>query len=109
MTATLKSSTGPAYARIMSVAGYRPERIVTNDEICERIDSSDEWIRERSGIVERRWAAPDESVADMTTIAATGAIERAGISPDQVGMVLIATVTHPYQTPSAAAERSAIR
>ena len=107
MTATLKSSTGPAYARIMSVAGYRPERVVTNDEICERIDSSDEWIRERSGIVERRWAAPDESVADMATIAATGAVERAGISPEQVGMVLIATVTHPYQTPSAAAEVSA--
>jgi 3-oxoacyl-[acyl-carrier-protein] synthase-3 len=107
MSATLKTSTGATYARIMSVAGYRPDRVVTNEEICERIDSSDEWIRERSGIIERRWAAPEESVADMATIAAAGAVERAGIAPDQIGMVLLATVTHPLQTPSAAAEVSA--
>ena len=54
------SSPRPAatYARILGVGGYRPERVVTNDEIIERIDSSDEWIRERSGIISRRWAAP---------------------------------------------------
>ncbi len=104
MTATITPSIGAPHARILSVAAYRPERVVTNDEICERIDSTDEWIRERSGIIERHFAAPDESVVDMATAAAAQALERSGISPDQVGMVMLATVTHPYQTPSAAAE-----
>lgn len=107
MTATITPSVGAPHGRILSVAGYRPERIVTNDEICERIDSSDEWIRERSGIIERRWAAEDESVVDMAAIAAADALAKAGIAADQVGMVMLATVTHPYQTPSAAAEVTA--
>jgi len=104
MTVTLRPSTGAPHGRILSVAGYRPARIVTNEEMCERIDSSDEWIRERSGIIERRYAAPDESVADMAVRAAGEALERAGVDPTRVGMVLMATVTHPYQTPSAAAD-----
>jgi len=103
MTHALATTTGAQFARIMSVASYRPERIVTNAEICQRIDSSDEWIRERSGIIERRWAHPDESVVDMGRAAATIALERAGIDPAQIDMVVMATVTHPYQTPSAAA------
>lgn len=103
MSHPLASTTGAAFARIMSVASYRPERVVTNAEICERIDSSDEWIRERSGIIERRWARPDESVVDMGRAAATTAMQRAGIDPARIDMVLMATVTHPYQTPSAAA------
>lgn len=90
----------------MSVGSYRPSRVVTNEEICQRIDSSDEWIRERSGIIERRWAE-HESVADMGTSAALTALERSGISPDLIDMVITATVTHPLQTPSAAAEISA--
>lgn len=104
MSAPITPSMGAPYARIMSVGAYRPARIVTNDEICEYIDSSDEWIRERSGIIERRYAAKDESVIDMASAAATTALENAGVTPDQVGMVLVATVTHPYQTPSAAVE-----
>jgi 3-oxoacyl-[acyl-carrier-protein] synthase III len=99
----IKPSVGAAHARILGVGGYRPARVVTNAEICERIDSSDEWIRERSGIVSRRWAAPDESVVDMALAAAGKAIAQAGIAPEQVGCVLLATVTHPLQTPSAAA------
>lgn len=104
MSATITPSIGAAHGRILAVAGYRPERIVTNAEMCERIDSTDEWIRERSGIVERRWAAADESVADMATAAATEALSKAGISATDVGMVILGTVTHPFQTPSAAAE-----
>lgn len=104
MSAPIKPSIGAPNARILSVGAYRPERIVPNAEIVERIDSSDEWIRERSGIIERRWAAKDESVVDLAVNAATIALERSGISPDQVGMVMVGTVTHPYQTPSAAAE-----
>ena len=60
---------GPDFARFLGVGHYRPERVVTNDEICTMMDSSDQWIRERSGIIERRWAAPDESVVDMAAIA----------------------------------------
>ena len=104
MTATITPSTGAVYARIMSVGGYRPSRIVTNDEVCKNIDSSDEWIRERSGIIERRYAADDESVVDMATAAATKAIEKSGINASEIGLVLVASVTHPYPTPSAAAE-----
>jgi 3-oxoacyl-[acyl-carrier-protein] synthase-3 len=94
---------GSAHARILGVGGYRPSRVVTNDEICERIDSTDQWIRERTGIESRRWAAPDESVTDMCLAAAGKAVAQAGITPAQVGAVIVATVTHPLQTPSAAA------
>ncbi len=88
----------------MGVGGYRPARVVTNAEICERIDSSDEWIRERSGIESRRWAAPDESVVDMCLAAAGKAVAQAGLRPEQISTVIVATVTHPLQTPSAAAD-----
>jgi 3-oxoacyl-[acyl-carrier-protein] synthase III len=106
VSAAINQSTGAAHTRLLSVGSYRPSRVVTNAEIVERIDSSDEWIRERSGIIERRWAAQDESVVDMATAAARVALDRAGIGADDVSAVLVATVTHPYQTPSAAAEVS---
>jgi 3-oxoacyl-[acyl-carrier-protein] synthase-3 len=106
-----ETSTGPAlisprgaeHARILGVGGYRPERVVTNEEICRYIDSSDQWIRERSGIVSRRWASPEETVTDMAEAASRRALEHAGITPAQVDAVIVATVTHPYQTPAAAA------
>jgi len=108
MTATVRigQRLGAPASRMMSVGSYRPARVVTNAEICTRIDSSDEWIRERSGIVERRYAAPEESVADMGVTAGRIALERSGIDPTQISMVLVATVTHPMQTPSASAEIS---
>ncbi|HEX6934959.1 MAG TPA: beta-ketoacyl-ACP synthase III [Actinomycetes bacterium] len=101
---TIQPPQGAQHARILGVGGYRPARVVTNAEICERIDSSDEWIRERSGIESRRWAAPDESVVDMCLASAGKAIAHAGIRPEQVSVVIVATVTHPLQTPSAAAD-----
>ena len=99
---TLNTRTGAAHARIWGIGAYRPERVVTNEEICEHIDSSDQWIRERSGIITRRFAAPDETVVDMSAAAAEDAIKAAGITASQIGAVLVATVTHPYQTPAAA-------
>ena len=104
MTAALRLPATRPGSRIMSVGTFRPARVVTNDELAPRIDSSDEWIRERTGIIERRFAAPDESVADMALAAAGKALAGAGVAPEAVGMVLLASVTHPYQTPSAAAE-----
>ncbi|MGB4324147.1 MAG: beta-ketoacyl-ACP synthase III [Candidatus Nanopelagicales bacterium] len=101
---TLASPTGAQYSRILSVGSYRPSNIVTNAEICTRIDSSDEWIRERSGITERRHASDDDTVVTMATAAANMAIARAGIDPSDVDMVILATISHPYPTPSAAVE-----
>ncbi len=101
-TGTLAGGDGSRHARIWGVGGYRPERVVMNSELVERIDSSDEWIRERSGIISRRIAAPDESVVDMSEHAARDALRAAGITASQLGAILVATVTHPYQTPAAA-------
>ncbi len=93
---------GSAHARITGVGSYRPERVVTNDEICQYIDSSDEWIRERSGIVSRRFARADQSVVDMAELAGRDAIEAAGLTGADIDVVLVATVTHLLQTPAAA-------
>lgn len=89
---------------MVSVGAYRPAREVTNAEICERIDSSDDWIRRRSGISTRRWARADQTVADMGVEAATRAVSAAGLEADCIDMLIVSTVTHMYQTPAAAPE-----
>jgi 3-oxoacyl-[acyl-carrier-protein] synthase-3 len=101
-TGTLLEPSGARHARILGVGGYRPERVVPNSEIVDLIDSSDEWIRERSGIISRRFAAQDESVVDMAEHATRQALESSGLEAAQVDAVVLATVTHPYQTPAAA-------
>ncbi|MHB9864604.1 beta-ketoacyl-ACP synthase III [Streptomyces sp. YIM S03343] len=100
----LRPSSGPAYARIAGVGGYRPSRVVRNEEIAPRIDSSDTWIRERSGIAERRRAGEQESVAVMGAAAAGKALAHAGVTPDRIGCVLAATSTHFRQLPALAAD-----
>lgn len=102
MTQTLHTSTGAQYARIMSVGGARGSRVVTNEEMCTMIDSSDEWIRQRTGIQERRWVAEGETPLTLAVDAAHKALDRAGITPDQVGAVICSTVSHFKQTPSLA-------
>jgi 3-oxoacyl-[acyl-carrier-protein] synthase-3 len=102
MTATLKTSRGAPYARIMGVGGYRPHRVVGNDEILKHIDSSDEWIRSRSGIVTRHWAGEDETVEEMALAAAGKAVADAGLDPDRIDAVVVSTVSHFVQTPSVA-------
>ncbi|MBH1933351.1 ketoacyl-ACP synthase III [Streptomyces sp. AV19] len=104
MTSKIKPAKGAPYARIMGVGGYRPTRVVPNDEILKRIDSSDEWIRSRSGIATRHWAGPEETVATMSVEAAGKAIADAGITPEQIGAVLVSTVSHFKQTPAIATE-----
>jgi 3-oxoacyl-[acyl-carrier-protein] synthase-3 len=103
MTATITQVTGASHTRILGVGAMRPERVVTNEEVCTWIDSSDQWIRERSGIVTRRFARPEETVVDMALPACRDALEMAGITAADVDAVIVSTVTWYLQTPSAAA------
>ncbi len=98
----LKVTPGAKYSAILGVGGYRPRRVVDNAEICTMIDSTDEWIRTRSGIVERRWASDDETIQMMSVAAAHKALDRAGIEAGQIDTVIVSTVTHLYQTPAVA-------
>ena len=91
-----------AGAKLMGIGVHRASRVVPNSEIVDRINSTDEWIRTRSGIVERRWANDEETVEFMATNAAREAIAKAGIDGSQIDLVIIATVTHFLQTPSLA-------
>ena len=100
---TLQIASGAKCSAILGVGGYRPRRVVDNAEIITMIDSSDEWIQTRSGIRERRWAGEDETIEMMSLAAARKAVERAGIDVGQIDTVIVSTVTHLYQTPSAAA------
>ncbi|MEU4032802.1 ketoacyl-ACP synthase III [Streptomyces collinus] len=102
--AKIKPSKGAPYARILGVGGYRPTRVVPNEVILEKIDSSDEWIRSRSGIETRHWAGPEETVAAMSVEAAGKAIADAGIAAEQIGAVVVSTVSHFAQTPAVATE-----
>ena len=89
-------------SQILSVGGYQPSRIVPNSEIIDRIDSTDEWIQQRTGIESRRFAAPDESVIDMATKACQQALDRAHLTMADIDTVIVATITYPFQAPSAA-------
>jgi 3-oxoacyl-[acyl-carrier-protein] synthase-3 len=104
MTAKISPSKGSPYARILGVGGYRPTRVVPNEVILEHIDSSDEWIRSRSGIASRHWAGPEETVAEMSIAAGGKAIADAGLDPSQIDAVVVATVSHFKQTPAVATE-----
>ena len=96
-----------AGTRILGVGGFRGERVVTNDEIVGPIDSSDEWIQQRTGIRTRRRANPETSILDMAVAAANDSLEAAGITADQIDVVLLGTVTYFEQTPALAARVAA--
>jgi 3-oxoacyl-[acyl-carrier-protein] synthase-3 len=93
---------GARYAAILGIGAYRPSRLIPNAELVEAIDSSDEWIQQRSGIKTRRWATPEETVTLMSVESARIAMERAGVDPAQVDGVVVATVSHMLQTPAVA-------
>lgn len=78
-------------ASVVGVGAYRPRRAVSNQEVCQLIDSSEEWIRSRSGIVNRGWAGDDETLEVMATSAASEALATAGVEATSLGMVLVAT------------------
>jgi 3-oxoacyl-[acyl-carrier-protein] synthase-3 len=101
--AKLIQSTPVAFSRIYSLGAARGDLTVTNDEIAGPINSSDEWITQRTGIVTRMRASKDRSLMDMAVEASNEAIKKAGIAPSEIEAVIFSTITHPYQTPSAAA------
>ncbi|GAA0986514.1 3-oxoacyl-[acyl-carrier-protein] synthase 3 [Nocardioides aquaticus] len=98
----LRSSQGAPHAAILGLGAYRPSRVVPNSEIVGRIDSTDEWVQQRSGIRERRWATDDETVQSMSVAASRVALERAGIDATQIDCVVVATISHMMQTPAVA-------
>ncbi|GAA0034756.1 MULTISPECIES: beta-ketoacyl-ACP synthase III [Brevibacterium] len=100
---TLKTAELGRFSKIAGIGAYRAENLVTNDDIAGPINSSDEWIRQRTGIVTRRRASKDVGVLEMCEEAALEAIASAGLKPEDIGGVIISTVTFPYFTPSAAA------
>ena len=99
---SIQDATGAAHARIYGIGAYRPSRVIPNSEVIEAIDSSDEWIQQRSGIKQRRWATPEETVQVMSVAAAREALERAGVDARQIDCVIVATVSHMFQTPAIA-------
>ena len=103
-TPTLKQSPVHEFSRIHGIGAFRPDVIVSNDDVCQWIDSSDEWIRQRTGIVTRHRADKGTSVVDMAEFAGREALEKAGIDGSALGAVIVSTVTHPFATPSAAAQ-----
>jgi len=102
-TPTLKQSTGPAYTRILGIGAARGDLSVPNEDLVGPINSSDEWIRQRTGIVTRTRASAGILAIDLATDAAQEAIERSGVSADQIDLVLIATISNVLQTPSMSA------
>lgn len=90
------------HSAVLGLGSYRPSRVVPNSELVDAIDSSDEWIQQRSGIVERRWSTPEETVEMMSVESAREAIEAAGIQPGQIDVVIVATVSHMMQLPALA-------
>lgn len=91
------------FSRILGIGGVRGERVVTNDDVAGPINSSDEWIRQRTGIVTRRRAAEDVSLVDLSEGAARAALEAAGLEGKDIDTVILSTVTYFEQTPAAAA------
>ena len=99
----LHQPTGPAHTRIYAYGAARGEKIVPNDDLVGPIDSSDEWIRQRTGIVTRTRANAETTAIELSTDAAAEAIARSGVDPADIDAVIVATISNPKQTPSVSA------
>lgn len=89
-------------AGIIGIGKYVPEKVVTNFDLEKIMDTSDEWIRTRTGIEERHFAADNQETSDLAVAAAKEAIAKAGITPEEIGLILVATVTQDQTFPSVA-------
>ena len=99
---TLKASVGSPFARILSVGAATPSRVIDNEYLLQYIDSSDEWITQRTGIRERRWIGEDEDIKTLSLTAGRQAIERAGVDVAEIDAVILSTISHYHQTPALA-------
>ncbi|AVG23872.1 3-oxoacyl-[acyl-carrier-protein] synthase-III [Pontimonas salivibrio] len=101
--ASLNQTTGAPHSRIYSLGAARGDLVVPNDDLIGPIDSSDEWIRQRTGIIERRRASEKVQAIDLAEQASLEAIAKAGIKASEIGAVIVATISNTVQTPSLAA------
>lgn len=92
------------YTKISGTGSYLPEQVRTNADLEKMVDTSDEWIVTRTGIRERRIAAPDETVATMGFEAAKRALEMAGVDKNEIGLIIVATTSATHAFPSAACQ-----
>ncbi|WP_020671384.1 beta-ketoacyl-ACP synthase III [Amycolatopsis nigrescens] len=101
---TLRLKQGPTATRVLGVGSTQPDRVVTNDDLSEIMDTSDQWIRDRVGIIERRFAEKDELLVDMAVTAGSRALADAGVDPSEVDTVILPNCTMPSPIPNAAAQ-----
>jgi len=90
-------------SRVLAFGGYQPDKVVTNDDLANIVETNDEWIRSRVGIASRRVAAADETVADMAEAAGAKALAASGLEPSAVDLVIVATCSPRVPLPNAAA------
>lgn len=106
MIARLTQDTSPKAAgrgvAIIGTGSYVPEKIVTNDELAQLVDTSDEWITTRTGIRERRMAAAGQATSDLALKAAQRALQKAGVAADEIDLIIVATITPDMPFPSTA-------
>lgn len=89
--------------RIAGTGSYVPDRVMTNADLEKMVETSDEWIRTRTGIQERRIAAPEQATSDLAYEAGKRALEMAGITGDQLSVIIVATITPDHVFPSTGA------
>ncbi len=90
------------FSKIIGTGSYLPEKIVTNADLEKILDTSDQWIQERTGIRERRFSHEDESSTDMAEAAAQMAMDAAGVNPEEIGLLVVGTTTPDLVFPSTA-------
>ncbi|GGF33234.1 beta-ketoacyl-ACP synthase 3 [Williamsia phyllosphaerae] len=98
----IKVNEGNPNVAMLGIGAYRPTRVVSNAEVCETLDSSDEWIYERSGIRNRRYISGDETAKSMAITAAERAIENSGVPREKIGAILLATLSWKTKIPHGA-------
>jgi 3-oxoacyl-[acyl-carrier-protein] synthase-3 len=104
---TLSLNPGSRGSRVLGIGSAQPDKVVTNDDLSQIMDTNDQWIRDRVGIIERRFAEKDESLTDFAVAAGTAALADAGVDPSEVDTVILPNCTMPTLIPNAAAQVAA--
>lgn len=104
MSTAIRTAPGAPGSKIVGLGHYRPDKVVTNDDLAQIMDTDDEWIRARVGIAERRFAATDESVASMGAQAGAKALAEAGLQPEQIDTLITATCSVDSPAPHASTQ-----